>query len=381
MDKAKPNRIIAHLDMDAFFASVEERYTPRFRGLPIVVGSDPKNGMGRGVVSTANYKAREYGIHSALPIAKAWQLSEEAKKRGKPEVIFLPVDFELYEKSSANIFRIICKYSDFVEPASIDEFYFDLSSAKNFKKAEIVCNKIKEEIRKEEKITCSVGIGPNKLISKIAAGFKKPDGMFVVLPVEAESFLESLLIRKIPGIGPKTAEVLNGLDIIIVEDLKKFSKDKLKDLFGKWGEDLYYKVRGIDDSPIVLEREAKSIGEQSTFEINTLSALFVSDELAKMCRSVFGSFRTSGFDKFKTIAITVRFSDFETKTSAKTLKTELTIKNSKEFEFEALKLVLPYFDRRKNPKLKQIRLIGVRIENLVKLNNAERQQNIFGDNY
>ena len=97
MDKAKPNRIIAHLDMDAFFASVEERYTPRFRGLPIVVGSDHKNGMGRGVVSTANYKAREYGIHSALPIAKAWQLSEEAKKQGKPEVIFLPVDFELYE--------------------------------------------------------------------------------------------------------------------------------------------------------------------------------------------------------------------------------------------------------------------------------------------
>lgn len=366
MPKDNLNRIIAHLDMDAFFASVEERYTPRFKGLPIAVGSDPKNGTGRGVVSTANYKAREYGIHSALPITKAWQISQEMKNQGKPEVIFLPVDFELYEKSSENIFRIISKYSDFVEPASIDEFYFDLTSAKNFKKAESICKKIKEEIRREEKITCSIGIGPNKLISKISAGIKKPDGLLVVLPEEAEKFLEPLKIRKIPGIGPKTAEVLNGLGIEFVKDLKKFSKEKLKDLLGKWGEDLYFKIRGIDDDPIVLERDAKSIGEQSTFAENTLSALFISEELARMCKSVFARFLEGGFDKCKTVAITVRFSDFETKTTAKTLKKELTAKNAKEFEFEALKLMLPYFDKRKNPKLKKIRLVGVRMENMIK---------------
>src|SRR5688500_7692318 len=129
-------RIIAHLDMDAFFASVEEKYTPSFRGKPLVVGSDPKNGHGRGVVSTASYAAREYGIHSAMPISKAWQASQLAKSQGKPEVIFLPVDFELYGAVSFNVSQILKKYSTLIEQASVDEFYFDLSHYKTFKKAE-----------------------------------------------------------------------------------------------------------------------------------------------------------------------------------------------------------------------------------------------------
>jgi len=355
-------RIIAHLDMDAFFASVEERYTPRFRGLPIAVGSEPKDGKGRGVVSTANYKAREYGIHSALPVTKAWQISQEMKAQGKPEVIFLPVDFELYNKSSANIFRIIQKYSLLVEPASIDEFYFDLSFAGSFKKAENICKKIKEEIREEEKITCSIGIGPNKLISKIAAGFKKPDGLFVVRESEAEEFLQEMSIRKIPGIGPKTEELLQKLNVKIVKDIKKFSKEELKNILGKWGEDLYLKSRGIDDSQIVIDREVKSIGEQTTFENDTLSALFIGDALFKMCEGVFKSFIASGFERCKTIAITVRFTGFETKTSAKTIKDGLGADDLNKFKTEALKLILPYLDKRKNPQLKPIRLIGVRME-------------------
>ena len=137
-------RIIAHLDMDAFFASVEEVTTPRFLGKPLVVGSEIIKGVGRGVVSTANYKARTYGIHSAMPITKAWQLSQEAKKQGKEEVIFLPVDFELYHKVSAHVLEIIQKYSDNVEQASVDEFYFDLSGAETFEKAENICQKIKK---------------------------------------------------------------------------------------------------------------------------------------------------------------------------------------------------------------------------------------------
>ncbi len=385
--EAKPEtRIIAHLDMDAFFASVEERYTPRFKGLPIAVGSEPKNGKGRGVVSTANYKAREYGIHSALPITRAWQISQEMKAQGKPEVIFLPVDFELYNKSSANIFKIIQKYSPLVEPASIDEFYFDLSFVKSFKKAESICKKIKKNIGEEEKITCSIGIGPNKLISKIAAGFKKPDGLFIVPAsprVDSSArggrqdpvadFLDPLPIRKIPGIGPKTEELLQGLNVKIIKDIKKFSKEELKNILGKWGEDLYLRSRGIDDSQIVIDREVKSIGEQVTFEKDTLSALYIGDELSKMCENVFQSFRASCFAKCKTIAITVRFTGFETKTSAKTIsarggsalggKNGLGIDDLNRFKTEALKLMLPYLDKRKNPKLKPIRLIGVRMEN------------------
>jgi DNA polymerase IV (DinB-like DNA polymerase) len=372
-------RIIGHLDMDAFFASVEERYTPRFRGFPIAVGSEPNNGQGRGVVSTANYKAREYGIHSAMPIGEAWRLSQEAKKQGKPEVVFLPVDFELYNKSSANIFRIIKKYCESVEPASIDEFYYDLSSYGNppshkasaWRRAEDICKKIKSEIKKEEKITCSIGIGPNKLISKIAAGFKKPDGFFVVEEKDAENFLKPMKIGKIPGIGPKTEEILNKLGVEFVSDLKKFSKEKMHQLLHKWGEDLYDKIRGIDNEPIVENREVKSIGEQTTFEKDTLEALYVGDVLAELCEDVFEKFLQSGFDKFKTIVITVRFTGFETKTSSKSLEKELGEKDLKKFKMEALKLLLPYLDKRKNPSLKKIRLIGVRVENFSKIVQKE----------
>ena len=359
-------RIIAHLDMDAFFASLEETGSPIFKGLPIAVGSDPKNGHGRGVVSTANYKAREYGLHSALPISQAWQLSQKAKAEGKPEVIFLEVDFKRYNKASEDVFKIIKKYSEMVEPASIDEFYFSAplgrDCASGWDYMERICKKIKKEIRKKLGVTCSVGIGPNKLISKIAAGFKKPDGLVVIKEKEAEDFLEQLSIRKIPGIGPKTEENLNKKGIKIIKDLKKLSRLQLKENFGKWGEDIYNKARGIDNEPLVENRETKSIGEQITFEHDTLNFIYIGEVFDNLCKSVFQRFLQSGFKTFKTIGITVRFSDFETKTTAKTLKKETKIE--KEFIIEALKLLLPYLDKRKNPKKKLIRLIGVKMERL-----------------
>jgi len=355
-------RIIAHLDMDAFFASLEEAGSPIFKGKPIAVGSDPKNGNGRGVVSTANYQAREYGIHSALPISVAWQLSQKAKSQGKPEVVFLPVDFERYEKAHDEILEIIKKHSDLVEPASIDEFYFDLSFAQNYKRAEKICEKIKKEIKEKLKVTCSIGIGKNKLIAKISAGTKKPDGLVVIKPKDSEKFLEPLGIREIPGIGPKTEQVLNQLGIKTVKDLKKLSEDKLRKLFGKWGLDLYNKARGIDEAPLVENREAKSIGEQATFQHDTLDFTYIGEVFDNLCKSVFERFLESGFKTFKTVGITVRFSDFETKTSVKTLKTESA--SQKEFKLETLKLLLPYLDKRKNPHKKLIRLVGAKLEKL-----------------
>lgn len=355
-------RIIAHLDMDAFFASLEEAASPIFKGKPIAVGSDPKNGQGRGVVSTANYKAREYGIHSALPISVAWHLSQKAKAEGKPEVVFLPVDFERYNKASAQVLEIIRKYAKVVEPASIDEFYFDLSFAENYEKAEKICLKIKKEIKEKLKVTCSVGIGENKLISKISAGTEKPDGLVVIKKNESEKFLEPLSVREIPGIGPKTEQVLNGKGIKVVKDLKKLTKIQLIELFGKWGGEMYYKARGIDDLPLVENWEAKSIGEQVTFERDTLDFVYIGEAFENLCKSVYKRFVDSNFSVFRTIGITVRFSDFETKTTAKTLKQPTG--NEKEFSVEALKLLLPYIDRRKNPRQKLIRLIGVKIEKL-----------------
>lgn len=362
-------RIIAHLDMDAFFAAVEERDKPRLKGRPIAVGSDPEEGRGRGVVSTANYKAREYGIRSATPISIAWKLSQEAKKQGKPEVVFLDVDMKKYAEESLKIMEIIKKYSSVVEEASIDEAYFDLSFSGSYKKAKEICEKIKEEIIKKEKLTASIGIGPNKLIAKIASDMQKPNGLTIIGSDDektcaefVEAFLEPLSIRKIPGIGPKTEALLKRKNISTVGDLKKFSKKELEEALGKWGSELYYKARGIDDAPLVLEWEAKSIGEQETFQKDTKDAEEVVKRLKSLCWQVYKRFKKSGFMNFKTIAIVVRFSDFETKTRAHTLKDLVDSENT--LEFEALKLLMPFFDKRENPKNKKIRLIGVRIEKL-----------------
>ena len=229
-------RIIAHLDMDAFFALVEEVTTPAFLGKPIVVGAEPNNGYARGVVSTANYKAREYGIHSAMPISIAWKLSQKAKNEGKEEVIFLPVDFALYSKASAKVSKVIHKYSKVVEQASVDEFYYDLSESGSFAGAKEICKNIKREILETTKLTCSIGIAPNKMIAKIAAGIKKPDGLFMVEEKDVENFLKTLSVRELPGIGPKTGEFLSKKNIIIINDLLKFSKEALQKMMGKHGE-------------------------------------------------------------------------------------------------------------------------------------------------
>lgn len=362
-------RIIAHLDMDAFFASVEEAHTPSFKGKPIVVGTEPNFGQARGVVSTANYKARAYGIHSALPISQAWKLSEEAKKQNKEPVIFLPVDFELYNKVSENIHQIILNYAKDVEQASIDEFYFDLSFAKTFAKAKQICQKIKKEIISKEKITCSVGIAPNKLVSKIAAGINKPNGMLLVTEKEVLNFLNPLPIRELPGIGPKTAEIFYAKNIKIIKDINKFSLKELRDEFGKQGENIYFKAKGIDNLPVTNEHEVKSIGEHLTFSTNSLEAEYILNSFKKVSNDVFLRFKNSGFPAFKTINITVRFSNFQTLSRSKSLKNEITAQNKKTFDLEILKLILPFLDKRSNPNLRPIRLIGVRVENFVSQKN------------
>ncbi|HCP08918.1 MAG TPA: DNA polymerase IV [Candidatus Moranbacteria bacterium] len=371
-------RIIAHLDLDAFFASVEERDNPRLNGRPIVVGSDPMEGHGRGVVSTANYAAREYGIRSAVPISRAWQMSQKALHEGKPEAVFLCPDFSKYSKTSDAVMEIIRKYSDLVEQASIDEAYFDLSylldenspraklleiqelsSGNAFEKAEEICRKIKREIKEKEKITASIGLGPNKLIAKIASDMQKPDGLTVILPEKVEEFLEPLSIRKIPGIGPVTEKKFNEQGIFFIKDLKKYSKKIFEE---NWGSELYNKIRGIDESELVEEWEAKSIGEQETFQEDTLDIKTVMERMDFLCRSVWRRFQGSGFRSYKNVTVTVRFSNFVTKSRSHTLpKWEKTLKILK---IESMKLIIPFFDGRENPKRRLIRLIGVRIEKL-----------------
>ena len=355
-------RIIAHLDMDAFFAAVEERDRPRLKGLPIVVGADPKGGKGRGVVSTANYKAREYGIKSAMPISEAWRRSEGARQSGKPPAVFIAGSFERYGEASRAIYDIASRYSDTLERASIDEMYIDLSQAGSFEKAEKLCRDIKAAIKKEQKLTASIGLGPNKLIAKIASDREKPDGLTVVPSERAEKFLEPLPIRVIPGIGPKAEEVFAKRGVRTVVDAKKFSAAELTKLFGKWGTEMHEKLRGRDGSEVRESGEAKSIGKQKTFSEDVSDPAKIAGTLKELSGEVFAVFRESGFDTFKTVVLTVRFGDFATKNSGVTLKTPAGDRAT--IEFEGLKLLMPYLDSRKNPQAKRLRLIGLRIEKL-----------------
>ncbi|MDD4409332.1 MAG: DNA polymerase IV [Candidatus Pacebacteria bacterium] len=357
------HRIIGHLDMDAFFASLEEKVSPHFKGKPIVVGCDPKDGKGRGVVSTANYAAREYGIGSALPISKAWKLSELAISQGKEGVIFLPSNFPLYERVSKEILGIIRKYSDTVEQGSIDEFYFDLSSCDSYEEVEAVSKRLKKEILEREGVTCSVGVGPNKMVAKIAAGVNKPNGFFIVEDSAVEDFLRPLPIRKLPGIGAKTAGVLQSEGVYIIEDLLRFSLADMKNMFKKAGEDIYYRIRGIDDSPLVTERELKSIGEQITFEYDTSDSDYVISMFLDLCGNLFDRLAKEGFKSFSKIVVTVRFDDFKTASSSRSIDEKVNKTKSK-LKIEALKIFLPYLDRRKNHSLRPIRLIGLRFEKL-----------------
>lgn len=355
-------RIIAHLDMDAFFAAVEERDEPRFKGMPIVVGADPEDGKGRGVVSTANYKAREYGIHSALPIGKAWEFSETAKKAGKPPAIFLGGSYEKYSDVSDKIMEHVRKRVPQVEQVGVDEAFLDLSYAGSYKKAEILAREIKEEIKEKEKLTASIGIGPNKLIAKIASDINKPDGLTIVKEEEVEKFLGSMSVRKIPGIGPKTETLLAERRILTIRDLKNHPKNELELILGKHGLDLYDKARGIDNSPVEESEEVKSIGEQETFRTDTRDLTFIAERLKELSEAVWRRFKKSGFKKFRTVTLTVRFQGFITKNRSQTFQKEFN--NADELAFEILRMFMPFLDARENPDKKKIRLIGVRIEKL-----------------
>jgi len=340
------DRIILHLDMDHFFTQVEERESPHFKGKPVVVGAEPKDGRGRGVVSTANYEARKYGIHSALPISEAYRLC--------PEAIFLPVNGKLYAETSENIMQILRKETSLVEQVSLDEAYLDVSFLKSYTKARDLAKKLKQDILKKEKLTCTCGVAPNKMLAKIVCEKAKPDGIGMVKSKEAGKFLEPMEVEKIPGIGKKTAEILHSSDLHTVADLRKLSEDEMEDLFGKRGRDMYERVRGIDRNSVVAEREIKSIGKEHTFEQDTRDPEILIHVFERLSRDVAGEIEEQGFS-FKTITVVCRFTGFETHTKAKTLKNPSD--DSGVLRVEAMKLFLNFIVT----NLKPIRLIGVRV--------------------
>jgi DNA polymerase IV (archaeal DinB-like DNA polymerase) len=359
-----PGMLIAHIDMDAFYAAVEERNHPELRGRPVVVGADPKAGKGRGVVTAANYAARKYGIRSALPISRAWRLAEAARRAGDPEAIFVRGDHARYREVSGRVMAIIASGADAFEQASIDEAYVDLSSLGDMDGVEARARALKQQILEREGLTCSVGIGPNKLVAKIASGFRKPDGLTVVRPEEVQTFLDGLRIRVLPGVGPKTEALLHGKGIQTVAELRRLDAVQLVEWFGKWGAELHQRARGISDDGVSNEWERKSVGEQETFEADTLDPVFILGRARALGGAVFRRLAAEGFAAFRTVTVTVRFTGFVTVSRSLTGKTALAAEE--QLQAQVRRLLEPFFDARENPRGRRIRLIGVRVEKLLR---------------
>jgi DNA polymerase IV (DinB-like DNA polymerase) len=292
-----------------FFLSVEVREHPELKGKPVVVGADPKEGIGRGVVSSASYEARKYGVRSALPISRAWKLC--------PNCVYLRPHFDLYIKASNSIMKILKNHADRFEQGGIDEAYLDISGrVKDFDEAGEFAKKLMEEIQDKEKLTCSIGVAPNKMVAKIASDYKKPYGLTVVKEDDVKGFLFPLKVRKIPGVGPKTDRRLKELKIETVSDLATLNPEAMTRQFGVWGARLHEYANGIDFSEVVEGYETKSIGREVTFEQDIDDEERILNVLDELAEDVHKEVIDSGL-QFKTITIKVRYQHFDTHTRAK----------------------------------------------------------------
>lgn len=339
--------------MDYFFAQVEERENPSLKGRPVVVGADPKEGRGRGVVSTANYEARKFGIHSGMPISWAY--------RACPEAIFLRPRHDFYQQVSLNIRKVIemsSKESPWsLEQVSIDEFYLDLSGLKNWSKAEDFCQNLKEQVWKNEGLSCSIGLSVNKLLAKIASAFKKPDGFTLVGQDQVRTFLSPLPIEVLPGVGPKTTEILNYQGVKKIVDLRKLGLKKLSNLFGKWGQHIWEASLGVNNSEVFESEEKKTLGVQTTFARDTENFYFLRRTLFDLCQKVWQDLEEEKLSA-KMIEVTIRYFDFETHSHQKTLpKPFVNLYQLRTAAQDLLKRLL---------KQKSVRLVGVRTGKLAK---------------
>ncbi|RPI34994.1 MAG: DNA polymerase IV, partial [Nitrospiraceae bacterium] len=278
-------RRILHMDMDAFFAAVEEKRHPELKGKPIVIGGsgDPTK---RGVVSTASYEARKYGIHSAMPLKTAYRLC--------PQAVFLPVDYHEYARISGIIKNILTQFSPIMEDVGIDEAFLDISDSSMSN--EQIASEIKERIRQQTGLSCSIGIAPNKLLAKIASDMQKPDGLTVITVDNIESRIWPLPVRKLWGVGPKTEAFLKSIEVLTIGDLAALPLDGLVEHFGtSYGHYLYEASRGIDNSPLTTHWEPKSISRETTFQRDTDDWQTIARNLAELVRETVDDLRQRGY--------------------------------------------------------------------------------------
>ena len=343
------SRKIIHIDMDAFFAAIEERDNPAIKGKPVIIGADPRLTGGRGVVSTCNYEARKFGVHSAMS-------SKEAYERC-PQAVFISGNYDKYQAVGLQVREIFRRYTDLIEPMSIDEAYLDVTENKlGMKSAIKIAKLIQYDIFQELQLTSSAGVSYNKFLAKIASDFQKPRGLTVVLPDEAQDFLAPLDVAKFHGVGKKTVERLHEMGVYTGADLLEIPEMVLIDKFGRFGFDLYRKARGISNSPVKPNRIRKSIGKERTYAKLLYAEEDVQKELSLLAEKVARSL--AKYDrKGRTLVLKIRYADFSTLTKRRSVAEVFSDRESIE------RLAQDIYEELDKPD-KGIRLLGVTVTKL-----------------
>jgi DNA polymerase-4 len=344
-------RKIIHIDMDAFYASVEQRDNPELRGKPVAVGGSRE----RGVVAAASYEARRFGVHSAMPSVTA--------RRKCPDLIFLKPRFDVYKAISLQIRGVFAEYTSIIEPLSLDEAYLDVTeNLKGIISATQIAQEIRARIRAETELTASAGVSYNKFLAKLASDQRKPDGLFVITPKMGPEFVETLPVRKFHGVGPATAKNMAGLGIETGLDLKAQTLDFLQQHFGKAGSYYYWAARGVDERPVRADRIRKSVGAENTFPADLFSYDAARDALREIVDKVWRYCEGSGL-RGRTVTLKVKFANFRQITRSRTGQTQ--IRTRSELEQLGNTLLEPLF-----PVAKGVRLLGISLSSLVE--EAER---------
>jgi DNA polymerase IV (DinB-like DNA polymerase) len=360
-------RIIMLVDFDYFFAQCEELRNPSLKDKPVVICVYSGRSEDSGAVSTANYVARKYGVKSGIPIAFA------KKKLENVEAVFLPVDYSFYEKISDEIMNILRGYAAHFEQVGVDEAFLDVSQKVNesFDKAKTLGTEIKEEIKAQKKLTCSIGIGPNKLVAKIAADYQKPDGLTVIVPDEVNSFLSSLPIEKLIGVGVKTKEKMQALGINTIGDLAKRDVQKLIEVFGKGqGTYFHYASMGIDNDPVQEKGEAESISRIATLKEDTTELDIIVDKTNQLCDEIYSDLSQRKLS-FKTISIIAIMTNLSTHSRSMTFETP---KNDLSFLKEKAKELFGKFIGESGLKMRRV---GVKVSGLTKERKSQKQLTSF----
>lgn len=343
----KPSRRVLHCDMDCFYAAVHMRDDPSLRGKPVIIGGRPES---RGVVAAASYEVRRYGVHSAMPSSHALRLC--------PHAVFIPPDFRRYSKESEKIFAIYREITPLVQAVSIDEAYLDVTHhLGEAGSATAVAREIRRRVKEERGLTVSVGVGPNKLIAKIASDFQKPDGLTVVPPGKVQAFLDPLPVRRLHGVGPATEKALGELGVQTVADLRGVEPEELTARFGKQGRVLFEFARGIDDRAVETHTERKSLGTENTYAVDLRNVEQMEEELARMAAEVADGLFRRGLAAC-TVTLKVRYSDFTTLTRSKTFA--LPVHDTAAIAGCARDLL-----RKTEAAARPVRLLGVTASNLI----------------